>query len=81
MWAARACFEDLPQLDKGRSNYREALVRPLSCPACGFMRTSDIFGFYKKSKDERLGLVKEFGNVSDDESRTVTTRGPWNLKS
>ncbi|MFQ6012291.1 MAG: hypothetical protein ACE5LS_01415 [Thermoplasmata archaeon] len=45
------------------------------------MRTSDIFGFYKKSKDERLGLVKEFGNVSDDESRTVTTRGPWNLKS
>lgn len=39
------------------------------------MRTSEISGFYKKSPDERLALVKEFGSLSDEESQIMSSTG------
>jgi hydroxymethylglutaryl-CoA reductase len=38
-------------------------------------RTSDISGFYKLSPSERLNLVKEFANLTDDEARTLGSTG------
>ena len=38
-------------------------------------RTSDISGFYKLSPSERLNLVKEFANLSDEEVKTLGSTG------
>ena len=38
-------------------------------------RTSNISGFYKLSPSERLNLVKQFANLTDDEARTLGSTG------
>ncbi len=39
------------------------------------MSTSEISGFYKKTAEERWKIVREFGNLSDDEIRTIGNTG------
>jgi len=37
--------------------------------------TSEISGFYKKSAEERWKTVQEFGNLSEEETRTLGNTG------
>ena len=39
------------------------------------MRTSEISGFYKLSREARLKTVKEFANLSDDELKILSSTG------
>lgn len=38
-------------------------------------KTSDLTGFYKLNPSERLNLVKEFANLTDDEARALGSTG------
>lgn len=44
------------------------------------MKTSEISGFYKKSPRDRLRIVKEFGDLSDDEIRIVSNPGSMKIE-
>jgi hydroxymethylglutaryl-CoA reductase len=39
------------------------------------MKSSEISGFYKKTMEERLTLVKEFGNLTEEEGQIVSNTG------
>ena len=39
------------------------------------MATSEISGFYKKSPEERWKVVREFGNLTEEEVRTIGNTG------
>jgi len=44
------------------------------------LKTSDISGFYKKSPQDRLRIVKEFGDLSDEEVRIISNPGSMKIE-
>jgi len=44
------------------------------------MKTSEISGFYKLSVAERIALVKEFGSLTDEEARALSSEGALKLE-
>jgi len=43
------------------------------------MKTSELRGFYKLSIEERMSLVKEFGDLTDDEVKVLAVEGALKL--
>src|SRR5207245_1642342 len=59
-----------------RDSSRDAFMAGQSSPTLGAeMKSSEVSGFYKKSPEDRLQVIRSFGELSDAEVETIQNTG------